>query len=300
LRSWAANSLAVPLTFAPDGKTLATGGAEGMIFLREALTGKAIRQFQGHPNAVYALAFSPDGRALLSGGDEPTVRLWEVATAREFRRFVGHSGPVFTVAFSQDGKLAVSGSRDTSVLLWDVTGLQIQGTSDRADLTNAELNQLWSNLADDDGSSVYRAIWKLAGVPRQTVPMAQQRLRWLLSANAKKIAQLLANLDDDDFRTRERATLELEKLVEPAESALRKALVNPPSLEVRRRLDRILNKQRGPGMWPRERLRALRVIEVLHMIGNAEAREVLSTLAQSAPDLDLIDEAKAALEQLAR
>jgi WD40 repeat protein len=300
LLSCAAESPVAPLAFAPDGKALAGGGAEGAIHLWEIPTGKELRQFQGHPNAVFALAFSPDCKSLLSGGDEPTARLWEVATAKELRRFVGHAGAVRAVAFSRDGTMAVTGSRDATVLLWDVTGLRGQDVPPRTNLASADLDRLWNDLASEDGPRAYRAVWSLTAASKQAVPCAQARVRWLLSANAKKIAQLVADLDDDDFRVRERATQELEKLVEIAEPALRRALNNSPSLEARRRLERILIKHQGPGSWPQERLRALRVIEVLQKIGTPDARELLSTLALGAPDAELMEEARNSLERLTR
>ena len=49
-----------------------------------------------------------------------------------------------------------------------------------------------------------------------------------------------------------------------------------------------------------EEMQALRAVEVLEMIGTAEARKVLEGLARGAAECDLTREAKAALERLAR
>jgi hypothetical protein len=54
-------------------------------------------------------------------------------------------------------------------------------------------------------------------------------------ATADRIARLLAELDDDDFAVREEASAELLRIGPPAEAALRKALAESPSAEVRRR-----------------------------------------------------------------
>jgi len=62
--------------FSPDGKTLATAGADRLVRLWEAETGRFIRSFQGHTMSVTALAFAPDGKALFSVGLDKTVRVW--------------------------------------------------------------------------------------------------------------------------------------------------------------------------------------------------------------------------------
>jgi WD40 repeat protein len=69
----------VPLlavAFSPDGKTLATAGADRLVRLWEVETGRFIRSFEGHTMSVTALAFAPDGKTLFSAGLDKTVRVW--------------------------------------------------------------------------------------------------------------------------------------------------------------------------------------------------------------------------------
>jgi WD40 repeat protein len=56
------------LAFSPDGTSLASGGKDGALFLRD-LAGQRIPLLEG-PNAlpVHSLAFSPDGSVLVGGG----------------------------------------------------------------------------------------------------------------------------------------------------------------------------------------------------------------------------------------
>jgi hypothetical protein len=97
------------------------------------------------------------------------------------------------------------------------------------------------------------------------------------------------------------ATQQLEKFQEVADPALRKVLTSRPSLEVQQRVQRLLVKlagvRRNP---PRQRLRLLRALEVLEHIGTAAAQQVLKTLAGGAPDAQLTQEARAALNRLTR
>src|SRR5947208_87950 len=95
---------AINVVFAPDGKSLASSGNDGLVRLWDAATGKEIRRFEGHKGNVDGLAFSPDGKTLLSSGGDGTVRLWDVATGKERLQLHGHNGMVNAAAFAPDGK----------------------------------------------------------------------------------------------------------------------------------------------------------------------------------------------------
>jgi WD40 repeat protein len=286
-----------PLAFSPDGKWAASATENGIISLWEVATGKELRLLQGHSDAVHALAFSPNGRVLASGGADPQVRLWEVASGQELRRWWGHRGPVTAVAFSPDGLTLVSGSTDTTLLLWDVTGGSRGPVAVK--LEPAKLEVLWTALAGGDGPRAYDAIWTLAAAPKDSLPFLLDRLQAFFGVDPERLARLIADLDDDDYATRERATAALVQLGKLAEPMLAKTLAAPPSLEVQRRIEHIQQKIKGGVPWPQERLRLARLIGVLEQIGSAEARQGLEKLTQRAPEPDLRQEARAALERLA-
>jgi WD40 repeat protein len=114
------------VSFSPDGKLLASGGADNTVRLWDVETGKEIKTLSGHTNKVWGVSFSPDGKLLATGSDDKTVRLWDVATGQQINTLIGHINELTTVSFSPDGKLLASGSRDKTVKLWDVaTGQQI-------------------------------------------------------------------------------------------------------------------------------------------------------------------------------
>ena len=159
-------------------------------------------------------------------------------------------------------------------------------------------DELWTDLASDDAGRAYRAMCGLWSAPPQALALFQKELKPMPVVEDKEIARLLDNLEDDDFKAREQATAELEKLGEQAVPALKKALAGKPSLEARKRMEHLL--EHVTTQTPAFVLRGLRAVEVLEHIGTAEAKHALVTLAGGSPHALLTREAKASLQRMTR
>jgi WD40 repeat protein len=294
------------IAFSADGQTLfsVTGGFSPSrmgqrTFHAWNMTTGENRPFQAIQQArVFAVAGSPNGRMLAWGDAEGTITLWELAAGQVRRRMKGHHSYVESLAFSPDGKALASGSADTTALLWDVTGMPFERRG--LPLDDERLQSLWKDLAGKDAGKAFDAIGLLTAAPEQAVPLLKNKLRPAPEpAERRHVAQLIADLDSEDFAVREKAMEQLRQLGERAEPGLREALKNKPALEARKRIEELLEGVRAAAVSP-DNLRHLRAVEVLEHIGTPEAREVLKKAADGAAAARLTREAKASLERLNR
>ncbi|HYT89338.1 MAG TPA: WD40 repeat domain-containing protein [Gemmataceae bacterium] len=303
LRRWDSRQLEPPfLHFSPDGQSVVGIGLGGRVFVWDAATGTLRRQLGGAPEGdegMFAATLSPSGHLVATGAtrsrrlqngdsvEDCTIHLWEVASGEAIRRVAAPQGSIWSLAFAPDGRVLASGGGDSTILLWDLTeGLK------PGPLTARQLDGLWSDLAGE-APKAYRAVWILAGAPRQSVPFLKERLRPAAPAAAPPIARLVGDLASKSFAAREKAAAALVEMGEAAEGALRKILDSGPTLEVQRRLEQILEKRN------KDAVRMLRAIEALGHIGNAEAHRVLDALAKEAVHPWVAREAGAARERLA-
>lgn len=113
------------LAISPDGRVLASGGRDGLIWLGDPRTGDTFAMLDQFGSPVWALAFHPltdDGTlTLVSGGDDGSVWLWGLGEALSLRRWQAHTTPVMSLAFSADGQRLAAGSMDGLVRVWPYT-----------------------------------------------------------------------------------------------------------------------------------------------------------------------------------
>jgi RNA polymerase sigma factor (sigma-70 family) len=304
--------------FSPSGCMLASVHADSTVTLYDAVNGsKRARLGKADPkqrrvhlttttyngtlvptdtrrDAPVSLAFSPDGRYLATAQETSVIHLWDVLACRKVGQLPVHDGGVASLLFAADGKHLFSGGTDTTALTWNLNRRTRPAPARATPLSPQAVEALWSDLGDPDAARAFDALCQLSASPDQAVTLLRQRLRPAALADPKRMAQLLADLESDRFEVRRQAESELEKLGESAELGLRQALDDAP-LDLRQRVERLLDRVSVPTAAPR---RDLRAVELLELLGSAEAGQVLRTLAEGEPTARLTSEAVRAVRQL--
>lgn len=326
--------------FSPDSKVLAVHGGFGDVQLRDVATGgkiRTLREKPRHGGGAFAFAtYSPDGKHLATGGHiDKMLRVWEVATGKE-RLGLTCQGFFVSASFSRDGNLLATGStdgltlhdlaRDKELARWrpvrsgqfvafspDGSLLAVPGQGGislyelppiRAEklpknLTETELTALCRDLATENDFRLQQVLATLQAVPGDAVPFLGKSLQTVAAAEKQHVEQLIADLDDDQFTKREEAMKELQKRAAAFEPLLAEAREKQPAGEGRNRLTLVLKNLKESEL-PRSLLVEQRAVDVLERIATSEARKVLEAAAAGAHGARLTEQAKAALERLAK
>lgn len=104
-----------------DGRFMAAGGGDGIVWLWEVESGELIGTLRGEWGLVRSISFSPDGARLAVGhGSDRAIILWDLPTQSASHVLRGHEESITSVLFSDDGRRLFSGSWDRTLRLWDL------------------------------------------------------------------------------------------------------------------------------------------------------------------------------------
>ncbi len=117
----------------PDGKILAAGGGDGIVYLWNITAPqnpKLIRSLKRHTEEIFSVAFSPNGELLASGSRDCTVHLWELKQIDNYiqnplkKVLKGHKDGVRSIAFERNSNKLASASEDQNIRVWDLKNLE--------------------------------------------------------------------------------------------------------------------------------------------------------------------------------
>lgn len=224
-----------------------------------------------------------------SADDLPSIWVFDLASNRPPAKLIGHDGAINVLRFSPDSRMLAPGSSDTTILLWDIAGLVLDAPA--APLTPGQRTACWDDLTGD-AQRAYDAVWKLVKHP-DCLQLFRDKVKPApLPAEAKRVGQLLADLDSDQFPVRSKAQDQLAQLRVSAEAQLHIVLARKATLELRKRVEMLLAAIES------ERVHTRRAIETLERINTLPAPEWLRTLAGGPAGAWLTQEAKGSLGRL--
>ncbi|KAK4078309.1 uncharacterized protein Triagg1_3325 [Trichoderma aggressivum f. europaeum] len=120
------------ISFAPDGRRLASAAHDRTVKLWDTETGDCIETLLGHRSFwLEGVSFAPDNRRLASVTNEEridgpyviscdhTIKLWDTVVGNCIITFTGHDDKINAIRFMPDGRWLASASNDHTVKLWD-------------------------------------------------------------------------------------------------------------------------------------------------------------------------------------
>jgi len=143
-------SFASSCVLLPDGKTLISGGYDGVLIWHNVETKEEIRRVKAHDFWSWRLALSPDGARVasvtgqyLAGGEkyepassaEPTVKIYDAHTGALLQA-LEHVPPVLCAAFSPDGQHLAAANMMGEVRVWEVASGQQKAKFASPDFTS--------------------------------------------------------------------------------------------------------------------------------------------------------------------
>ena len=159
--SWQAHQEWVfDIDYAPDGKTIATGG-DRVVKLWNSSDKSLIHQFVGPKNDVHDVAFTPDGQLLIAASDDRKIRIWDVQSQQLVQTLIGHRRQIPRIALNPEGDLLASVSRDKTVRLWSIPdGNPIATlTGHRTDVMAVAFDSAGKRIATGDQNGIVR-VWQ--------------------------------------------------------------------------------------------------------------------------------------------
>jgi hypothetical protein len=255
--------------------------------------------------------YSANGRLLAVLDAQGRVQLWEMPSRLLLTEFAAHTfrgqpsaglpRQVGGAAFFPDGWKLALGHADTSVVVWDLPTLVPDAAARAKNLTAAELDSLWIELAGGDGPAVWRAQAILAAAPDKTTAFFQKLLQPVAPVTEERLKKLLDDLDAPSYATRTAAVTELTTLGDIAVPALVALQKKMTSLEVERRVQLVLVRiNETYQRFPSPLLRTARAVHILERFATPQARKLLETLTGGDPRAPQTRAAAEAYKRLAK
>ena len=151
------------LDFSPDGRLIASGGADKQLRVSEVASGRQIKVFEGHTHHVMGVTWRADGRVLVSSGADNAMKVWDWIKGERRKSLDGWDKEVTSVRYlgATTRLLTTSGDKQVRLIGEDAASPTVlAGTTDFMQASAASHNGQWVAAGGED--SVLR-VWETKG-----------------------------------------------------------------------------------------------------------------------------------------
>ena len=122
------------LSYSPDGKWLASCGADKMTKLIDTSSNKVVKIFEGHTHHVLSLAWHDGGHRLATASADGTVKIWDLERGESARTVTGYGTEVTSLSFIGNTDNVAASSMNNLVRIHESgSGKQVKQLSPAAD-----------------------------------------------------------------------------------------------------------------------------------------------------------------------
>lgn len=261
-------------------------------------------KLDGHDATVQSLAFSDDSRFLLTTSWDMTAVVWDVLSKEPIQRLKGHRAYVTSVAAAMVPALIVtgaSGRHDSSALVWNFRDILFPNPPRLVGPDGWD--QLWQELGATAPREALNAVNDLVHALNQSdmaTPLLVKGLGLDRDAiSPDSIRRQIRLLGSPHYDQRRSATRWLLNNRREADGLLRETLQSTVDPEIRYRATRIMQTPISrPKIDPIELRRLHRIIMALEFNGSDDARNLLNSLAERHPHIDIARDARSSLERI--
>lgn len=268
------------------------------IFIHELASGRLVTKIPVY-YLVGSMAFTPDRRYLVFTTLNPVesrhhIRFWDLFLNRE----------VMSIALSskKDVRLTISTKKNWLItegpsgnIIRDLSSLQIRKPLQPVIWTQKQQHTLRADVLDAESPTAFQSLHALSLLPQSSLDWLKDQLKPVKVIDFKLLSTAVADLDHRRFTVRSSAFELLRKAGNQAIPSLKKKLRESPSVEVKRRIERLLKLCTELPM-PRERVGLSRCLLLLQQLKSTGSLNLLKKLSNGASHAWLTKEAKAHLE----